>query len=76
MAAGLRQVAGLPDPVGEVIDGWFDLGGMVAEYLALSMDQYPRGEGEEFGEWRDAEDGKLDKREGPLAALKHWRSRA
>lgn len=22
MAAGLRQVAGLPDPVGEVIDGW------------------------------------------------------
>ena len=22
MAAGLRQVAGLPDPVGEVLDGW------------------------------------------------------
>lgn len=64
------------EPPGEVIDGWFDLGGMVAEYLALSMDQYPRGAGEEFGEYRDAEDGEPAKQEGPLGALKHWRSRA
>jgi hypothetical protein len=64
------------EPPGEVIDGWFDLGGMVAEYLALSMDQYPRAEGEEFGEWRDAGDGAPERKEGPLAALKNWRSRA
>lgn len=64
------------EPPGEVIDGWFDLGGMVAEYLFLSMDQYPRAEGEEFGEWRDAGDGAPEKQEGPLAALKNWRSRA
>lgn len=68
------------EPPGEVIDGWFDLGGMVAEYLALSMDQYPRRAGEEFGEYRDedrgAANGEPEQREGPLGALKHWRSRA
>jgi glutamate-5-semialdehyde dehydrogenase len=31
MAAGLRQVAGLPDPVGEVVDGWVRPNGLRVE---------------------------------------------
>lgn len=68
-----------PDPPGEVIDGWFDLGDMIAEYLSLAIDPYPRQAGEEFGEWHDDAPGNAeggDKKEGPFAALKHWRSRA
>lgn len=64
-----------PDPPGEVIDGWFDLGDMIAEYLSLVIDPYPRLPGEEFGEWPDAADGG-ERPKGPFAALKNWRSRA
>jgi uncharacterized metal-binding protein YceD (DUF177 family) len=70
-----------PEPPGEVVDGWFDLGDMIAQYLSLSVDPYPRHPGEEFGEWRDDAPSKErasgeGKKEGPFAALKNWRSRA
>ncbi len=68
-----------PEPPGEVINGWFDLGDMIVEYLSLAIDPYPRRAGEEFGEWHDgapADAAGGDKKEGPFAALKHWRSRA
>ena len=65
-----------PEPPGEVIDGWFDLGDMIAEYLSLAIDPYPRQVGEEFGEWRDAAEDGGEKKAGPFAGLKHWRSRA
>jgi uncharacterized metal-binding protein YceD (DUF177 family) len=67
-----------PEPPGEVVDGWFDLGDMIAEYLSLAIDPYPRRPGEEFGEWRDApvETPGDEKQQGPFAALKNWRSRA
>ena len=69
-----------PEPPGDVIDGRFDLGGMIAEYLALSIDQYPRAPGEEFGELQDAGAGEVEKdvekQKGPFATLRNWRSRA
>ncbi len=64
------------EPPGEVVDGWIDLGDMIAQYLSLAIDPYPRHPGEEFGEWHDAPDKGEGKKEGPFAALKNWRSRA
>ncbi|MBM4437830.1 MAG: DUF177 domain-containing protein [Actinobacteria bacterium] len=64
------------EPPGEVTDGRFDLGEMIAEYLSLAIDPYPRQAGEEFGEWHDAAPDGGTQKEGPFAALKNWRSRA
>ena len=64
------------EPPGEVVDGWFDLGDMIAQYLSLAIDPYPRHPGEEFGEWDDTPDKGEGKKAGPFAALKNWRSRA
>ena len=37
MAAGLRQVAGLPDPVGEVIEGWVRPNGLRVEKVRVPL---------------------------------------
>jgi glutamate-5-semialdehyde dehydrogenase len=37
MAAGLRQVAALPDPVGEVIEGWTRPNGLVIEKVRVPL---------------------------------------
>ena len=37
MAAGLRQVAGLPDPVGEVVDGWVRPNGLRIERVRVPL---------------------------------------
>lgn len=50
-----------PDPI---INGQIDLGGLVAEFLALSLDPYPRKPGAEFNFEVEADD------EHPFAALK------
>jgi uncharacterized metal-binding protein YceD (DUF177 family) len=52
-----------PDPI---IGGEIELGGLVVEYLALSLDPYPRKPGAEF-HFKDESKG-----EHPFAALKKW----
>ncbi len=37
MAAGLRQVAGLPDPVGEVLEGWTRPNGLLIEKVRVPL---------------------------------------
>jgi len=37
MAAGLRQVAALPDPVGEVVRGWTRPNGLVIEQVRVPL---------------------------------------
>jgi len=37
MAAGLRDVAGLPDPVGEVVDGWVRPNGLRVERVRIPL---------------------------------------
>ena len=37
MAAGLRKVAGLPDPVGEVVDGWVRPNGLRVERVRVPL---------------------------------------
>ncbi|HEY4378628.1 MAG TPA: glutamate-5-semialdehyde dehydrogenase, partial [Acidimicrobiales bacterium] len=37
MAAGLRQVAGLPDPVGEVLDGWVRPNGLAVRRVRVPL---------------------------------------
>ena len=37
MAAGLRQVAALPDPVGEIVDGWTRPNGLVIERVRVPL---------------------------------------
>ena len=37
MAAGLRQVAGLPDPVGEVVEGWTRPNGLLIEKVRVPL---------------------------------------
>jgi glutamate-5-semialdehyde dehydrogenase len=37
MAAGLRQVAGLPDPVGEVVEGWTRPNGLLIERVRVPL---------------------------------------
>ena len=61
------------EPPGEVTDGAFDLGAVIAEYVALAIDPYPRKPGVEPGMWRDRRDGGDD---GRFAALKEWRGKA
>ena len=50
-----------PDPI---VNGMIDLGSLVAEFLALSLDPYPRKPGVEFSFELDTED------EHPCSALK------
>ncbi|MDP1806367.1 MAG: gamma-glutamyl-phosphate reductase, partial [Acidimicrobiales bacterium] len=37
MAGGLRQVAALPDPVGEIVDGWTRPNGLVIERVRVPL---------------------------------------
>src|SRR6266550_737002 len=37
MAAGLRQVAGLPDPVGQVVDGWTRPNGLAIQQVRVPL---------------------------------------
>ena len=39
-----------PDPPDPIVNGLFDLGALVAEFLALGLDPYPRKPGVEFAE--------------------------
>jgi hypothetical protein len=45
-----------PEPV---IDGKIDAGELVAQYLSLAIDPYPRLEGEEYGGEGEAESHRL-----------------
>ncbi len=59
----------------EVINGKIDLGELVAQYLSLALDPYPRKEGACFDEVEkplkdSAEEGVFD---NPFAALKNWK---
>lgn len=60
-----------PEPV---IDGQIDVGELVAQYLSLAINPYPRAEGEKYA-LGDDEPGKAPKEvaENPFAALKNWK---
>ncbi len=62
-----------PEPV---IDGQIDLGELVVQHLALSLDPYPHKEGVVF---EHGEDGAVKPvsppRQNPFAALKDWKNR-
>lgn len=49
-----------------------DAGALVAEFVALSIDPYPRKPGVEFGAHIES-DAKDDERPSPFAALKGWK---
>ena len=65
------------EPPGAVIDGAFDLGEVIAEYLSLAIDPYPRKPDAEVT-WRPAAglDGNEGKPGGPFKALDRWRGKA
>ena len=82
-AAGAREFeAQAADPPGAVVDGEFDVGAVIAEYVSLAIDPYPRKPGVEFGGIDPAggrrgvkDAGSLNDR-GPFAALKDWKGKA
>lgn len=59
------------DPPEPLINGRFDLGELVAEYFALSLDPYPR---ETAGEV-PAPAGSAEPDDGPFAVLRDWRDK-
>ena len=65
---------GNEEPPANVVDGIIDLGEVIAEYLSIAIDPYPRKEGAELGvsgSGQTQEGGA-----GPFAALKQWRGKA
>ena len=70
------------EPPGVVVDGEFDVGAVIAEYVSLAIDPYPRKPGVEFGKVDagavrpgDKAAGSV-KDGGPFAALKNWKGKA
>ncbi len=64
-----------PEPI---VDGKIDVGELVAQYLSLAIDPYPRAEGEEFAQESSGKAGKKGKDEvyeNPFAALKEWKNK-
>lgn len=59
-----------PEPV---IDGKIDAGELVAQYLSLAIDPYPRLEGEEYGGEGGLKVQAGEPYENPFAALKDWK---
>ncbi|HQX27207.1 MAG TPA: hypothetical protein PKX38_04635 [Alphaproteobacteria bacterium] len=59
-----------PEPV---IDGKIDVGELVAQYLSLAVDPYPRLEGEEYGGEGAIKTQAGEPYENPFAALKDWK---
>jgi Large ribosomal RNA subunit accumulation protein YceD len=55
------------DPPDPIVDGQIDLGALLAEFLALGLDPYPRKPGVEFEEPRPA--GEEDLAESPFSKL-------
>jgi uncharacterized metal-binding protein YceD (DUF177 family) len=55
------------DPPDPIIAGRIDLGALVTEFLALSLDPYPRKPGVEFEDAPTAPDDRLE--ESPFAKL-------
>jgi uncharacterized metal-binding protein YceD (DUF177 family) len=55
------------DPSDPIVDGHIDLGALLAEFLALGLDPYPRKPGVEFEEPRPA--GEKDIAESPFSKL-------
>jgi hypothetical protein len=64
---------GAEDPPDPIIDGRVDLGVLVAEFLALSLDPYPRKPGVEFAEGGPLEPA--DPGESPFAKLQALKAR-
>lgn len=57
------------DPPEPVVDGHLELGELVAQYLSLALDPYPRADGVEDRLWHGDPPDKPEKRENPFAAL-------
>lgn len=66
------------DPPEHLTDGRFDLGELAAEYLALSLDPYPRaGETDsESSALSEFAPGNADEEEKPFAVLRDWRKKS
>lgn len=64
------------EPPEEIIDGNIDLGGVVAEYLSLAINPYPRKQGVDLAEWSSeiGVESRL-KSESPFETLKNWRGK-
>lgn len=67
------ELAGEEQPAA-VIDGVIDPGEVIAEYLSLAIDPYPRKKGVAME--LPGVDKSGEEEAGPFAALKHWRGRA
>ena len=61
-----------PEPI---VDGKIDVGELVAQYLSLAINPYPRAEGESFGEAEPLKEAVEEVYENPFAALKDWKNR-
>jgi hypothetical protein len=59
------------DPPEPLTNGRFDLGALVAEYFALSLDPYPREAAGAYPAPADSD----DKDDGPFAVLRAWRDK-
>lgn len=57
------------DPPEPILDGKIDLGEIVAEYLALGLDPFPRADGAEFTLKSDDYDDDVEVKQSPFAAL-------
>lgn len=68
------------DPPDVILDGVLDLGGMICEEIALSLDPFPRKPGVEFEAGSDEEadqvDAEEDEKPSPFAALKALKGQA
>lgn len=65
---------GNEEPPASVVDGIIDLGEVIAEYLSIAIDPYPRKEGAELGVSGSGQ--RHEGESGPFAALKQWRGKA
>ena len=73
-AGGIATDPDADEPPGVVVDGAFDLGEVIAEYVSLAIDPYPRKPDAEVTWRQDA--GKEGEQVGPFSALKRWRGKA
>lgn len=64
------------EPPADVVDGNIDLGEVIAEYLSLAIDPYPRKEGVDLGTRNSSAGQSGGGEEGPFTALKQWRGKA
>ncbi|MBN07394.1 MAG: hypothetical protein CMM45_06160 [Rhodospirillaceae bacterium] len=62
------------DPPEPIIDGHFDVGGLIAEHLGLCIEAFPRAEGAEFNA-SSMPPGKDDAEENPFSILKKLHER-